>query len=150
MTNKLTKNQQAVLHQLIENKISEMESLISRNENEELKKAENTPPKDVKKIFNEYKKAFDKYLKLEKRMRELEEQVKEKRWYISVYSSKPNLIMHYENPVSRKIMAKAREKKDKLATLKEQLELEITFLNKPLNIVEYLNEIDKKIQDTIK
>jgi exonuclease VII large subunit len=150
MTKKLNKYQCQVLQQLIEKKIGEAEGWISKQEAEKLKKAENTPSEDVRKIFKEYNKTFDKYLKLEKRMKELNEQLEKKRWYISIYDAKPKLIMHYEHPIWREIMAKTKEKADKLAALKEQLKLEIAFLDKNLNIIEYLNKIDEKIQDTLK
>ena len=150
MTKKLTTFQKQTLKKLLDRKIEEAESDVRREEREKIDEIESNPPKDVAKIFDEYKKLYYEDQTIRKKMNELEDSLEKKEWYMSSYNLKPVVIMGSENPVMRKILATSREKIDKLALLRDKLELEITFIADNRDIDEYLKEIEKRIQDTIK
>jgi hypothetical protein len=149
MTKKLTNFQKQTLKKLLDKKISEAESEIRRQEKEKLDEIENNPPKDIAKIFNEYKKLFYEEQKIRERMNELEKKMERKEWYISSYNLKPVLVIGSENPIMRKLLATTKEKIDRLAKLREKLELEVAFITDSQDIDEYLKTIENRIENTI-
>jgi len=146
----LNKQQKKALEMAIEQKIAEAESIIRRQEDNELKEAEKNPSPEIKKLYKEYQKTINEIKKLEKRMKEITKQLEEKKWYVGTYNFKPILTMHYEHPVSRQIMTKAREKINELNALKNELKLQVAFLNANLDLVKYVKDIDEKIEKIIK
>jgi len=150
MTKKLTNFQKQTIQKLLNRRIEEAEIDVRREERAKIDEIENNPPKDVAKIFSKYKKLFYTEATIQKQMNELEKSLEAKKWYISSYNLKPIITMGSENPIMRKILATTREKINKLAILKDKLELEIAFIADNHDIDEYLDEIEKRIQNTIK
>ena len=150
MTKKLTNLQKQTIKKLLDRRLEEAEIDVRREERAKIDEIENNPPKDVAKIFDEYKKLFYEEQAIRKKMNELENSLEKKEWYVSSYNLKPIVIMGSENPIMRKILATTREKIDKLAILRDKLELEIAFITDNHDIDKYLDEIEKRIRDTIK
>jgi len=150
MTKKLTKNQQAVLQILLNQKIDEAKQLIIKEEDKELKKIKTNPPETIKKMFNEYQKLHKKFRKIINKAAKIEQALEERQWYIINFESKPILTTDNRNPLMKKFTEKKQEKITKLEKIKEEIQSKIALLDDNIDIVKYLEMIDSKIRDIIK
>ena len=150
MTKKLTKNQQAVLQILLNQKIDEAKQLLLERENRKIKKIETNPPEMVKKMFNEYQKLYNEFKKIRDRINGIEQTLQRNHWYIINFESKLTLNTDNRNPLMEKFIDENREKIRKLEKAKEEIQSKIALLDKNTNILKYAEMIDSKIRDIIK
>jgi len=136
---------------ILQNKITEADITIRKQENQELSKIINNAPKDIQKMFNEYKRAFRTLQKIEKKMVQIEKKMEKKEWFIAYYMQKPVLTISHDNPAMRKLVTHTSKKLDKLMELKETIAKEIIALHpKDKDMDKYLQTIDARIQKVIK